>query len=83
MNRYMDVQSQSPVQFFATPETVTHHSSVHGIFQARVLEWGAICLLRIDDILLLSSLFHFFYLHEYELDDKTLRKAHLEQHEIF
>ena len=28
----MDVQSQSPVQFFATPETVTHHSSVHGIF---------------------------------------------------
>ena len=37
-------QSLSPVRIFATPWTVCSlpGSSVHEIFQARVLEWGAI-----------------------------------------
>ena len=32
----------SCVQLFATPWTAVHHSSVHGIIQARILEWFAI-----------------------------------------
>ena len=32
----------SCVQFFATVWTVAHQSSVHGILQARILEWVAI-----------------------------------------
>ena len=37
------VQSLSCVWLFATPQTVAHQaSSVHGIFQARILEWVAI-----------------------------------------
>ena len=36
-------KSLSCVQLFATPWTVSQPSSfIHGIFQARVLEWGAI-----------------------------------------
>ena len=36
------VKSLSCVRIFATPWTVAC-SSVHGIFQARILEWVAIC----------------------------------------
>ena len=35
------VKSLSPVQLFATPRSLAR-SSVHGIFQTRVLEWVAI-----------------------------------------
>ena len=40
----MKVKSLSPVQLFETPCTAAHQAppSVHGILQARVLEWGAI-----------------------------------------
>ena len=40
----MKVKSLSRVRLFATPRTAAHPpgSSIHGIFQARVLEWGAI-----------------------------------------
>ena len=39
----MKVKSLSCVGLFATPWTAgPRGSSVHGIFQARVLEWGAI-----------------------------------------
>ena len=41
------VQSLSHVQLFTAPWTVgTQGSSVHGIFQARTLEWGAISCCR-------------------------------------
>ena len=30
------------IQLFVTPWTVAHWTSVHGIFQARILEWVAI-----------------------------------------
>ena len=42
------VKLLSRVQFFATPWTVCSlpGSSIHGIFQARVLEWGAISFSR-------------------------------------
>ena len=37
----------SHVWLFATPWTVNHvNSSAHGIFQARILEWPAICFSR-------------------------------------
>ena len=38
------MKSLSSVRLFATPWTAAHQAppSVHGIFQARVLEWGAI-----------------------------------------
>ena len=39
-------KSLSRVQFFATPWTVAHQESVHGILQARVLEWVAISFSR-------------------------------------
>ena len=41
---YSEVKSLSRVQLFATPWTVAYQapSSIHGIFQARVLEWIAI-----------------------------------------
>ena len=43
----MKVKSLSCVWLFATPWTVAYHgSSVHGIFQARVLEWVAISFSR-------------------------------------
>ena len=35
-------KSESHVQLFATPWTVTCQASVHGILQARILEWVAI-----------------------------------------
>ena len=39
----MKVKSLSRILLFATPWTAAQPgSSVHGIFQARVLEWGAI-----------------------------------------
>ena len=34
-------QTLSCVQLFATPWTVAHQSSVHGILSARILEWVA------------------------------------------
>ena len=38
-----EVKSLSHVRLLATPRTAAHQgSSIHGIFQARVLEWGAI-----------------------------------------
>ena len=36
------VKLLSRVQLFATPRTVACQGSVHGIFQARILEWAAI-----------------------------------------
>ena len=45
--QFSSVQSLSRVQLFATPWTVAHQaSSVHGIFQARILEWVAIYFSR-------------------------------------
>ena len=38
----MKVKSLSHVRLCATPWAAAYGSSVHGIFQARVLEWGAI-----------------------------------------
>ena len=38
----MKVKSLSRARLLATPCAAAHGSSVHGIFQARVLEWGAI-----------------------------------------
>ena len=38
-----EMKSLSLVRFFVTPWTVVYHgSSVHGIFQARVLKWVAV-----------------------------------------
>ena len=37
----MKVKLLSRVWLLATPWTAAYHSSVHGIFQARVLVWGA------------------------------------------
>ena len=44
------VKSLSHVRLFATPWTVAYQAtpSVHGIFQARVLEWVAISFSRGD-----------------------------------
>ena len=47
----LKLKSLSRVRFFATPWTVAYHdplprSSVHGIFQVRVLEWVAISFSR-------------------------------------
>ena len=39
--RKVKVKPLSRVQLLATPWTAAHHSSVHGIFQAGVMEWGA------------------------------------------
>ena len=40
---FVCVHALSHVQLFATPWTVAHQApSVHGIFQARILEWVAI-----------------------------------------
>ena len=36
----------SRVQLFATPWTITHQAPVHGILQARILEWVAISFSR-------------------------------------
>ena len=42
-----EVKSLNHVQFFVTSWTVVYHdSSVHGIFQARVLKWVAISFAR-------------------------------------
>ena len=38
--------AQSCNQLFATPWTVAYQAPVHGIFQARVLEWVAISFSR-------------------------------------
>ena len=40
------VKSLSHVWLFVTPWTIASDSSVHGIFQARILEWGAIFFSR-------------------------------------
>ena len=37
----MCAQLLSHVRLFATPWTAAYQGSMHGIFQARVLEWGA------------------------------------------
>ena len=43
---YLCAQLLSHAQLYATPWTIAHPvSSVHGIFQARVLEWVAISFL--------------------------------------
>ena len=34
------------VQLFATPWTITHQAPIHGILQARILEWVAISFSR-------------------------------------
>ena len=38
----MKVKSLSRVRLLATPWTAAYQAAVHGILQARVLEWGAI-----------------------------------------
>ena len=43
---HLVMKSLSHVQLFATSWTSLPGSSVHGIFQARVLEWGAISISR-------------------------------------
>ena len=44
----MKMKSLSRVRLLATPWTTAYpDSSIHGIFQARVLEWGAIAFLTI------------------------------------
>ena len=43
---YMCTELLSCVQLFATPWTVAHQAPVHGIFQARILEWVAISFFR-------------------------------------
>ena len=39
---YVNVQLLSPVRLAATSWTIAPDSSVHGIFQARIMEWVAI-----------------------------------------
>ena len=39
------------VRLLATPWTAAHQAPVHGIFQARVLEWGAIAFSDMLDLL--------------------------------
>ena len=58
----MKVKSESEVaQSFPTLRNLTDYSlpgsSIHGIFQARVLEWGAIAFSISDLLLLLLSPF--------------------------
>ena len=46
-NRKVKVKSLNCVQLFVTPWTIVYQaSSIHGIFQARVLEWVAISFSR-------------------------------------
>ena len=53
------VKLLSRVRLLATPWTAAPGSSVHGIFQARVLEWGAIAFsgrkLSTEELMLLNS----------------------------
>ena len=43
----MKVKSLSHIQLFVTPWTVAYHAPlVHGIFQARILDWVAISFSR-------------------------------------
>ena len=43
MKLFVDIQSLSSIQLFVTPmDCSLPGSSVHGIFQAKVLEWGVI-----------------------------------------
>ena len=43
---YLCAQLLSHAQLYATPWTIAHEgSSIHGIFQARILEWVAISCL--------------------------------------
>ena len=44
----MKVKSLSPARLFATPWTAAYQA-VHGIFQARGLEWGAIGIVSAGD----------------------------------
>ena len=43
-----EVKSLSRVRLFVTPQTVAYQATVHGIFQARVLEWVAISFSRVS-----------------------------------
>ena len=40
------VKSLSCIRLFATPWTVAHQAPLHGILQARILEWVAISFFR-------------------------------------
>ena len=53
---YLKVKLLSRIQLFATQQTVLPGSSVHGIFQARVLEWGAIAFSYILPYVVLNML---------------------------
>ena len=46
LNVHVGAQWLSSVQLFVTPQTSTPGSSVHGISQARTLEWAAISFSR-------------------------------------
>ena len=46
MLKVSEMKLLSCVRLFATPWTVAHQASVHGIFQARILEWVAISFSR-------------------------------------
>ena len=48
----MKVKSLSRVRLFATPWTVAHQASVHGILQAGILEWAAIAFSMLQSYLL-------------------------------
>ena len=45
----------SRVWIFATLWTIAHQASVHGIFQARVLEWGAIAFSTFQVVLVVKN----------------------------
>ena len=48
--QFISVQSLSHVQLFATTWTAAYQAPVHGISQARVLEWGAIAFSKESDM---------------------------------
>ena len=47
----MKVKSLSHVRLSDPMDCSLPGSSIHGIFQARVLEWGAIALLRVEQLI--------------------------------
>ena len=65
----------SPVQFFTTPWTVAHQAPVHGVSQARILEWVAISFSRsLFKFMSIESVMpsnHLFFCHPFLLPPST------------
>ena len=61
----MKVKSLSHVQLLATPWTTAYQYSVHGILQARVLEWGAIAFSGESAIIVCVYIYIYIYIYVY------------------